>query len=85
MNLNAKEIKNLAEYALGITIDGNGLGVEDSELDDFDFYISSDVDVRNDDGTVTKYRRVVTCDGCEGNECVPISDPVSDKLGENRR
>lgn len=73
MNLNASEIKRLAEYALGITIEGNGLGVDDSELEDFDFYIESNVDVQGDDGKVTKYRRVVRCDGCDANEVVPIS------------
>lgn len=74
MYLTAKEIKNLAEYALGIKIKGNGLGVEDSDLDDFDFLIESNISVQSDDGTVKEYRRVVKCDGCDGNECVPISD-----------
>lgn len=73
MNLNAKEIKNLAEYALGITIEGNGLGVDDSELEDFDYYIESNVDVQDDDGKVKNHRRVVKCDGCDVNEVVPIS------------
>nr|WP_158161719.1 hypothetical protein [Vibrio mimicus] len=73
MYLNAKEIKNLAEYALGITIDGNGLGVDDSELEGFEYLIVSNVDVQEDDGNVKKYRRVVKCDDCDANEVVPIS------------
>lgn len=77
MHLTALEIKNLAEYALGIKIPDNSLDVEDeSELDDFDFYISSNVDVQDDDGKVKNYRRVVKCDGCEANECSPISNPT---------
>ncbi|CAH7416512.1 hypothetical protein VCHA53O466_50322 [Vibrio chagasii] len=78
MYLTALEIKNLAEYALGITIPENGLGVEESELDDFEFSIEPDVKVQDDDGSVKLYRRVVRCDGCEGNECIPISDGVID-------
>lgn len=74
MFLNALEIKNLAEFALGIKIDGNGLGVDDSDLKDFEFYIESNVDVAGDDGLVQNYRRVVHCDGCEANERVPISE-----------
>ncbi|UKA04543.1 hypothetical protein [Photobacterium damselae] len=77
MQLTAREIKNLAEYALGIEIKENGLGVDDDELDDYDFVISSNVKVREDDGTVVVFRRVVTCDGCDGNECVPISERVT--------
>lgn len=73
MYLNAQEIKNLAEYALGIKIEENGLGVPDDELEDLEFYIDSDVKVADDDGSVKTYRRVVRCDGCEANECVPIS------------
>ncbi|MCY9872953.1 hypothetical protein [Vibrio barjaei] len=73
MYLTAKEIKNLAEYALGITITENGLGVEDSELDDMDFLISSNVEVQDDNGIITNHRRVVSCDGCDGNEVVPLS------------
>ena len=74
MYLTAKEIKNLAEYALGIEIKDNGLGVNDDELDDFEFLIESNVKVKDDDGSVREYARVVRCDGCDGNECVPISD-----------
>lgn len=74
MYLSAKEIKNLAEYALGIVIKENGLGVNDDELDDFQFLIESNVNVQDDDGSVREYAKVVRCDGCDGNECVPISD-----------
>ncbi|WP_318493316.1 hypothetical protein [Photobacterium leiognathi] len=74
MYLNAKEIKNLAEYALGIKIEGNGLGVNDNELEDFEFQIETNVKVKDDDGSVKEYSKVVRCDGCDGNECVPISD-----------
>ena len=74
MILTALEIKNLAEYALGIKINENGLGVEMSELDDYEYSLSQNVDIQLDDGTVKKYGVVVRCDGCEGNECVPISD-----------
>lgn len=73
MELNAKEIKNLAEYALGIKIEGNGLGVDDSELEDFEYTIESNVNVQDDDGNVKTYRKTVKCDGCEGNEVIPIS------------
>ncbi|AZS26234.1 hypothetical protein [Vibrio anguillarum] len=73
MYLNAKEIKRLAEYALGITIEDNGLGVDDSELEDFEYLIESNVDVQDDDGKVTRYRHTVKCDGCDSNEVVPIS------------
>jgi hypothetical protein len=72
MYLNAKEIKNLAEYALGITITEDGLGVEESDLEDFQFLIECNVDVLDDDGIVKKYRRTVKCDGCDVNEVVPI-------------
>lgn len=34
---------------------------------------SSNVDVQDDNGNVKNYRRVVTCDGCDANEVVPIS------------
>lgn len=74
MYLTGKEIKNLAEYALGITIPDNGLGVDDNELDDIEYLIESDVLVQDDLGVVRQYRRVVSCDGCENNECIPISD-----------
>lgn len=73
MNLTALEIKNLAEYALGIRIEGNGLGVDDIELDDYEFTIDSDVVVKDDFGRVATYSRVVRCEGCEGDECTPIS------------
>lgn len=69
MYLNAKEIKNLAEYALGITIEG----VDDSELEDFEYFIESDVVVKDYDGSLIIYRRTVRCDGCDYKEVVSIS------------
>ncbi len=74
MVLTALEIKNLAEYALGITITENGLDCEESELDDYEYTLSQNVKVQDDNGSVKVYGVVVRCDGCEGNECVPISE-----------
>ena len=73
MILTALEIKNLAEYALGITISENGLACEDSELNDYEYTLIQNVKVHDDDGNVKIYGVVVRCDGCEGNECIPLS------------
>ena len=73
MILTALEIKNLAEYALGITIDCDNAAMGKEEMDDYEYSISCNVKVRDDDGKVTMHRRVVSCDGCEFNECSPIS------------
>ena len=74
MILTAMEIKNLAEYALGITIEENGLGCEDSDLNDYEYTLSQNVKVRDDDGHVKIYGVVVRCDGCDLDECMPISE-----------
>jgi len=76
MILTAREIKDLAEYALGITIDSNGLDGEDSELDDYEYTVSEcpEKGVLNDDGSIIKSNYVVTCDGCDGNECSPLGN-----------
>ncbi len=74
MILTAREIKNLAEYALGITIKESDLDMNSDELDDYEFSLSQNVDVQDDDGVIKKYPTVVRCDGCEGNECIPLSE-----------
>ena len=74
MILTALEIKNLAEYALGISIDESTLDTDMQDLNDYEFSLSKNVDVKGDDGVVINYGVVVRCDGCEGNECVPISE-----------
>lgn len=73
MILTALEIKNLAEYALGITIDESNLDMDADELENYEFSLSQNVDVQDDAGNVKNYGVVVQCDGCDGNECIPIS------------
>lgn len=68
MYLNAKQIKKLAEHALGITIKENGLGVSDEELEDFEFKLEQNVEVQDDDGNTKQHKLVVKCDGCDPNE-----------------
>lgn len=74
MILTALEIKNLAEYALGITINENGLECENSDLEDYEYTLSQNVKVQGDDGSTKVYGVVVSCDGCDVNECIPISE-----------
>jgi hypothetical protein len=74
MYLTAKEIKDLAEYA-GFEVLSD---LDESDLE-AEFYVNqchSGVKVSNDDSSFDLYNAVVSCDGCEGNECVPLGDPI---------
>lgn len=76
MLLTAKEIKELAEFALGITINVDDICMSADEFndDDYEFTLSEcpSNGVLDDDGSIIKTRHVITCDGCEPNECHPI-------------
>lgn len=72
LTLSGQEIKNLAEYC-GFKI------VPESIEQDFlegDFYIEKcpTGGVAGDDGVAKMYGHVVTCDGCEGGECMPLGE-----------
>jgi len=75
MYLTGKEIKDLAEYA-GFVI--NQDSVEEDYLEQ-EFFIDDcpKLGVRDDEGIVHHYIHVVTCDGCDGNECTPLGDPIN--------
>ena len=72
MRLTGKEILDLAEYA--------GFSIEKSAIDDDvmeqEFCVSScpEGGVLNENGVPEKYAHIVTCDGCDANECVPLGD-----------
>jgi hypothetical protein len=72
LTLSGQEIKDLAEYC-GFQI------VPESIEQDFlegDFYIEKcpKGGVAGDDGVAKMYGHVVTCDGCEGGECMPLGE-----------
>lgn len=72
MILTGQEILDLARFA-GFDISHPFLEVEYLEYE----YTISDCPkdgVKADDGTVGHCRYVVTCDGCEPDECQPIGD-----------
>ncbi len=75
MYLTGGEIKDLAEYA-GFTI--AELSETDADILEQEFQIHGSIkgatghQVQDDDGVVNNYRHVVTCDGCDGNECTPL-------------
>ena len=75
MYLTGKEIKDLAEYA-GFTL--QDLGSMDQDILEQEFYIAEcpKMGVQDDGGKVSHYSYVVTCDGCDGNECNPLGDPL---------
>jgi len=79
MYLTGREIKDLAEYA-GFTIEP--LGAIDEDTLEQEFYIHGSVkgvtghQVQNDDGSVEVFSHVVTCDGCDSNECTPLGEPI---------
>ena len=75
MILTGKEIKELAECA-GFIISSNAFGEDDLEAE-YSIDRCPEKGVMNDDGTVEHYGYVVTCDGCEGNECTPLGDPIA--------
>ena len=77
MILTGKEIKALAEYA-GLYVQ-NDSGMEDADFDESEYSINRcpENGVTGDDGVARKYGYVVTCDGCEGNECMPLGDEIS--------
>lgn len=74
MYLTGKEIRDLAESA-GFTV---SLGNMDADILEQEFSIEAcpKNGVQNDDGTVQHYNYVMTCDGCDGNECIPLGDAI---------
>jgi len=77
MNLTGREIKDLAEYA-GFYIEDHA---ENKNLMDDKFSINKcpESGVRDDeDGEPKHYNYIVACDGCEGNECSPLGEPIGD-------
>ncbi len=74
MDLTGREIKDLAEYA-GFTVE-----VEDKDHLEQEFSIDDcpKLGVQDDDGSVKHYDHIVTCDGCDGNECMPLGEPIGD-------
>ena len=79
MNLTGKEIKDLAEFA------GFSVQVEDEDHLEHEYNIQNcpKQGVRDDDGNVNYYNHVVTCDGCDPGECLPIGDALIIKLCSN--
>ena len=73
IRLTGLEIKHLAESA-GFTVDDDG----DTDLLEGEHYIRKGPKhgVTDDDGKVKHYDWVTTCDGCEGNECTPLGNPI---------
>jgi hypothetical protein len=72
LTLSGQEIRDLAEYC-GFQI------VPESIEQDFlegDFYIEKCPagGVAGDDGVAKMYGHVVTCDGCDGGECMPLGE-----------
>ena len=77
MYLSGKEIMNLAEYA-GFTV--LPLGELDQDILEQEFSIDEcpESGVFDDDLKNAKhYAHVVTCDGCENNECSPLGDEIN--------
>jgi len=79
MYLSGEEIKDLAEYA-GFKI--AELSETDADILEHEFQIHEPKKlvtchhIEDDDGKVNSYRHVVTCDGCDGNECTPLGKPL---------
>lgn len=74
MYLTGREIKDLAEFA-GFVID--------KELIDDDYFEQEfcvedcpKLGVEDDDGVINHYQHVATCDEFDGNECMPLGDPL---------
>lgn len=79
MMLTGEEIKNLAEYAgFTVTWSTNSQDKEDLFDAEYEVYPCPENGVMDDDGKVHLYGPVVSCDGCEGNECIPLSDPIKE-------
>jgi hypothetical protein len=75
MILTGREIKDLAEY---VGFDITPASVEDDVLEqEFSVSPCPETGVRDDDGVVHQYGYVVTCDGCDAGECIPLGDPVA--------
>ncbi len=74
MYLTGKEIKDLAEY-VGLVIDKDSV---DEDCFEQEFFIDAcpKSGVQNDGGVVEHYSHIVTCDGCDGNECMPLGDAL---------
>lgn len=70
MILTAEEIRDLAEYAgIATSIDFLDEGWQEEE---FSIDPCPESGVMDDNSTVIFSRHVVTCDGCDGNECTPL-------------
>ena len=76
MYLTGREIKDLAEYA-GFYIEEHAEN-ENLMNDEFSIDACPKLGVKEDDGTVKHYNYIVACDGCEGNECSPLGEPIGD-------
>ncbi len=74
MILTGLEIKELAEYA-GFLINSDAFGEDDLESE-YSISKCPEKGVINDDGKVEHYAHVVTCDGCDGNEVMPLGDAI---------
>jgi hypothetical protein len=72
LTLSGQEIKDLAEYC------GFQIVPESIEQDflDGDFHIEKCPagGVASNEGVALRYGHVVTCDGCEGDECMPLGE-----------
>lgn len=74
MILTGREIKDLAEYA-GFNLDDTKT---DSDILEAEFSVLDcpKNGVMGDDGKAEHYDHVVVCDGCDGNECSPLGEPI---------
>jgi len=77
MYLTGREIKGLAEYA-GFSIEPLDTMGEDILEQEFNVSDCPKNGVQDDDGVVHHYDHVVTCDGCDGNECMPLGLATTD-------
>ena len=76
MYLTGKEIKDLAEYA-GFSL--KPLTDAETDILEQEFWVGScpTLGVQDDDGIIKHYNHVVTCDGCDEDECTPLGEPLA--------
>ena len=73
MYLTGKEIKDLAEYA------GFSVQVEDPDHLEIEYDVSEcpKQGIADDEGKINVYSHIVTCDGCDPGECLPLGNPLN--------